>query len=228
MAAWRLATPLTELRAEVDHAFPKRSKRSDGTLGDARHKKTKSRHNISGGDTKRDNVVEAIDLTHDPKNGYDAHAHARRVAANPPACIANIISNRQIWSPGKGWRRYIGINGHTKHAHYDTKNGYESASNYNWSIGVHSVPVKNASALSDLGRVQKDIAIAKRQVLRQGSRGTAVIWLQIGLNKLTGTHLTTDGNFGSTTDQAVRNLQRFVGMPVDGVVGPRTWALLFK
>jgi len=35
-----------------------------------------------------------------------------------------------------------------------------------------------------------------------------------------------DGDFGPSTDQAVKNLQRFLGMVVDGVVGQKTWAVI--
>jgi len=226
MPSWRLATPLAELLAEVNVAYPKRSKRSDGTKGDAAHARTNSRHNVHGGDTVRDNVVEAIDITHDPKGGYDAHAHARRVAANPPRCIDNIISNGWIWSYETGWQLYHGSNKHDRHAHYDIRNGYERASNYNWSIG--KPPPYQPAVQVDLAKLAHEIALAKQQTLRIGSVGNAVVWLQVGLNKLAGANLTEDGKFGPSTDTAVRNLQRFFHMPVDGIVGPRTWAFLLK
>jgi hypothetical protein len=38
--------------------------------------------------------------------------------------------------------------------------------------------------------------------------------------------ITVDGDFGQSTDQAVRNLQKFLGMVVDGVVGPKTWSVI--
>ena len=57
-------------------------------------------------------------------------------------------------------------------------------------------------------------------VLRLGDRGEAVSRLQQALG------LRPDGSFGQLTDQAVREFQRARGLPVDGVVGARTWAVL--
>lgn len=37
-----------------------------------------------------------------------------------------------------------------------------------------------------------------------------------------------DGNFGPKTEQAVRNVQAFLGMAVDGIVGPKTWKVLIE
>jgi hypothetical protein len=38
--------------------------------------------------------------------------------------------------------------------------------------------------------------------------------------------LRVDGVFGPGTESAVRDFQKFAGIPIDGVVGPRTWAAL--
>jgi peptidoglycan hydrolase-like protein with peptidoglycan-binding domain len=40
--------------------------------------------------------------------------------------------------------------------------------------------------------------------------------------------LASDGNFGGRSDAAVRQLQRANGLAADGVVGPLTWAALFR
>tara|TARA_R110000868_G_scaffold172746_1_gene408704 strand:+ start:546 stop:1319 length:774 start_codon:yes stop_codon:yes gene_type:complete len=39
-------------------------------------------------------------------------------------------------------------------------------------------------------------------------------------------NITVDGWFGSQTDKAVRNVQKYFGLTVDGIIGPKTWALL--
>lgn len=37
-----------------------------------------------------------------------------------------------------------------------------------------------------------------------------------------------DGQFGGRTDEAVKNVQRFFGLTVDGICGPKTWDILFN
>lgn len=62
-------------------------------------------------------------------------------------------------------------------------------------------------------------------LIQQGSKGAAVVYLQTVLNKW-GAGLTVDGDFGPKTDTAVRNLQRFWKLSVDGQVGPNTWKVV--
>jgi peptidoglycan hydrolase-like protein with peptidoglycan-binding domain len=64
-------------------------------------------------------------------------------------------------------------------------------------------------------------------VLRRGSTGDAVRRLQRSLvigELLPNTGI--DGSFGPATEQAVRSFQQAVGIDVDGIVGPQTWARL--
>lgn len=65
-----LAPALVQLRAQINAAFPTRSKLSDGWLGDARHQAegdaSVSQHNPNVAD-----VVCAIDVTEDLSVGLD-------------------------------------------------------------------------------------------------------------------------------------------------------------
>lgn len=54
----------------------------------------------------------------------------------------------------------------------------------------------------------------------------ATRYLQGVLRRKAGQPIAVDGDFGPATDGAVRNLQRYLGMVVDGVVGPKTWAVV--
>jgi hypothetical protein len=40
------------------------------------------------------------------------------------------------------------------------------------------------------------------------------------------TQVVADGQFGQQTENAIRNVQAFTGQTVDGIVGPKTWAVL--
>ena len=63
--------------------------------------------------------------------------------------------------------------------------------------------------------------------IRSGLTGADVRRLQrllVELKILTFDHI--DGNFGSTTEAAVRDFQSGNGLAVDGVVGPQTWSKL--
>lgn len=82
-------------------------------MGDASHQARKSDHNLGN----------AIDLTHDPRSGFDAgilaEAFRRQMATTPTGRISYLIFNRQIAGAGKGWlwRPYVGPNPHTSHLH---------------------------------------------------------------------------------------------------------------
>lgn len=61
--------------------------------------------------------------------------------------------------------------------------------------------------------------------LQRGEQGEQVRALQQRL-KDRGIAVEIDGNFGRSTEEAVRELQRTNGLPVDGVVGRKTWEKL--
>jgi len=61
-----------------------RSRASDGIMGDARHQKKKSDHNLGN----------AFDLTHDPKNGVDGAILSRLVLKDKR--VTYVIYNREI------------------------------------------------------------------------------------------------------------------------------------
>jgi len=69
-----------------------------------------------------------------------------------------------------------------------------------------------------------------KPILRQGSKGRAVIELQRGLNKVfpSYSHLSADGDFGQKTKLVVIEFQRRSHLSADGVVGVKTRAALAK
>jgi hypothetical protein len=112
---WRMARSLDKLLAQINAYAPRRSKVSDGGIGDAAHSARTSDHNP---DSR--GIVHARDFTHDPKGGFDAHAFVRRLAKAGDRRVKYLISNRQISNPSISagrWRPYAGVNPHTQHAH---------------------------------------------------------------------------------------------------------------
>ncbi|HMV65207.1 MAG TPA: peptidoglycan-binding protein [Myxococcota bacterium] len=69
------------------------------------------------------------------------------------------------------------------------------------------------------------VTISGDPALREGSRGGQVTALQRRLNELGGS-LVVDGDFGGRTAAAVRAFQQANRLTADGVVGPRTAAVL--
>lgn len=122
--SYREARSLSTLLAEINAAAPRRSKISDGWIGDAAHASRTSDHNpwIKVGGL---GVVRARDFTHDPAGGLDCNRLAAALVpllGKHPALGsgAYIIWNRRIISTDRlreGWRTYTGSNGHTQHLH---------------------------------------------------------------------------------------------------------------
>lgn len=123
---WRTARSLDVLLAEINAAAPKRSKASDGSIGDDKHASRDSDHNpfvkVDG-----EGIVRARDFTHDPQGGLDCNVLAKRLAAliaarSHPALRhgAYVIWNGRIFSYDRrdeGWRPYTGSNPHDHHCH---------------------------------------------------------------------------------------------------------------
>lgn len=74
---WRLAGCLAQLLDDADRFAPRRSRRSDGTIGDRAHQSRHSDHNPDSGGN-----VCGLDLTNDPSGGFDAWQVAQTIARN--------------------------------------------------------------------------------------------------------------------------------------------------
>lgn len=208
---WRLARSLEQLRHQVNVKWPKRSKASDGSIGDASHASRSSDHNPHIDDGAGPNVVSAIDITHDPRGGLDSYVLAESLRASRDDRIKYIISRGRIVSGSDGpqpwvWRTYSGKNPHNHHVHISVKASkahYDSVKPWGAVDGVEDMPDETAPEIP--------------RTLRKGDKGADVAKLQ----RLVG--LTADGDFGQLTDQAVRLIQIKHGLVVDGICGPATW-----
>lgn len=141
--AWRLANSLVKLRDQLNAAYPNRSKISDGTIGDAAHQASASDHNPNAA-----GVVCAMDITHSPQTGLDAHALADSLRVNRHPDLKYIISNRRIagaWS-NWAWQAYNGSNPHSSHIHVSVGRGNDGQSTppyddtNDWAIGGGNSP----------------------------------------------------------------------------------------
>ena len=124
MAA-RITKSLDILRSQVNALAPKRSKASDGWLGDSKHSMRKSDHN-----PEPDGTVDAFDLTHDPRNGVDIQKVCDAIVASRDRRVSYLICNGKIIAGNSGpkpWikRNYTGPNKHTKHLHVSVLDAHQ-------------------------------------------------------------------------------------------------------
>ena len=117
MKPW-LSKSAETLRGQINSAFADRDTRSDGWIGDERHRTTKSDHNPA----LPSGVVRAIDIDRDlggPANNAFYLANQLRKLAKKDKRISYIIFNHKIASRVSlwKWRKYRGSNPHTSHVH---------------------------------------------------------------------------------------------------------------
>jgi hypothetical protein len=139
--SWRVAKSLDKLLAEINARSPKRSKLSDGGIGDAAHASRDSDHNPWVKDGAM-GVVTARDFTDDPTDGFDASNFANwlreRCKSGAERRVKYIISDRRICSGDRdnwAWRTYTGANAHTKHVHVSVlsaKGRYDDDRSWGW------------------------------------------------------------------------------------------------
>ncbi len=213
--SWRLAHALEQLRAQVNQHWPNRSRNSDGSIGDEHHSARTSDHNPDG-----HGVVRAIDITHDPKGGFDSYAFADMLLKRQDPRLKYVISNRRIGSgpagPAPGvWRTYTGVNAHDHHCHISVVADDRGDDVAPWLIDGVAAPAPEAVAAY----------VAPPATLRLGNRGPDVQTLQGRLNAH-GATLRVDGEFGPATLTVLKLFQQGVGLVADGVCGPMTWRAL--
>lgn len=227
MVAWRVARSLDSLLAQFNTACPKRSKASDGSIGDAAHASRTSDHNpwvdIPGESL---NAVTARDYTHDPVDGMDIDRITDELVASRDPRIKYIIANGQIVNGAGGsspwsWKHYGGSNAHRAHFHLSVRSEpryFDDPSPWRLPMFVNQ-PIP--------GTVDPPVMPGDRRLLfltKPPMVGDDVKAVQLRLNRdyPKYSHLEVDRTFGRVTDQVVREFQRRSGLSVDGKVGPAT------
>lgn len=148
--SWRMAKSLDALLAEVNASAPRRSKVSDGGIGDAAHASRTSDHNpwIKVGGV---GVVRARDFTDDPRGGLSARKLADHLASllgvHPALGTGGyVIFNGRIISTSRrneGWRPYTGLNAHKQHVHISVAlKGFDDTTPWNWPEGDDMTPAQ--------------------------------------------------------------------------------------
>lgn len=66
------------------------------------------------------------------------------------------------------------------------------------------------------------------ETIRKGSKNINVGFLQLFLNTYEVNRLKIDCDFGSKTEEAVKNFQLNKGLEVDGIVGVKTWTKIYS
>lgn len=155
-ASWFVVPNLDEAVDQLNKRFPKRDKRSDGSIGDQSHSTNTSSHNPDktgrpewrDGDSK--NEVRARDIDKDLKDpDYSmenvVQLWVKAARASDPAkktglwWVRYIIFNGRIWHRKDGFktRQYTGKNKHTEHAHVtsDFTKSADEARGTDWRLG---------------------------------------------------------------------------------------------
>lgn len=225
---WRIAYSLDKtdgLFAQVNARAPGRATGSDGSIGDAAHQSRSSDHNAWRRGARGEPVVGAIDVTHDPRGGFDSYAFAESLRKYRDPRVKYVISNGKIWNPSVSpeWRTYVGKNPHDHHVHVsvsDSRALFDRKGQ--WMFDTQHPDSQNGQVPGDRP-VQP---VPTDPVLRRGSKypkdqtTSPVHELQRVLG------VVVDGDFGPATERAVKAFQVGRGLAADGVVGPATWRAL--
>jgi peptidoglycan hydrolase-like protein with peptidoglycan-binding domain len=195
-----LASNLKTLRAEIDARWPGRDRRSDGWIGDDKHRPPSDHIPDSKG------VVRAIDVDVD---GIDPHLVVRQAIRHPTTKY--VIYNRTIWSRTRNFQshRYTGSNPHTSHLHVSGLSGQAERDTQPWGVaagGQNHLPGSRVLVYTPGNLMTgQDVAFVQRYI------GPA----RCGPD---------DGRFGPRTAEGVRWYQQMRGMTPTGTVDQQTFA----
>ncbi len=230
---WYLNKFLTTWRAAVSEEYPKRSRRSDGTLGDARHAASVSEHNPD-----RDGSVDAWDMDVNLLGSKDSDGNAAEDEAIE-ALKAEFqkqkgaqlwIHNGQIANKDLGhWRRrpYHGRNAHQHHVHWQSDPDYEKRAftgELDDDIVVSAINEKSRLAVPS--KIPAWPAGSKPSYAATSGYALTVLKAQNRL-KERGWRITRDGLYGPATARIVRLFQREKKLKADAILGPVTWRALW-
>lgn len=210
-------------------------------IGDAAHKLQYSDHNEDdtpgslAEQSDADDIPEhrAIDqmlsgqFTKDEADAIVARALADKEAL---ARLHYIIWNHHIWRANGGWAQedYVGDNPHTDHVHWSgLASDDENTASWGFVMSVGDPSPAPAPAPAPV------------HLVKLGDKGVEVAHIQsffrfvfpayrYTVRYRIGVLISVDGDFGPQTEAWVKEFQRRTQLVDDGVVGPRTFAMLRK
>jgi len=97
---------------------------------------------------------------------------------------------------------------------------------YSWPLPAVQPPTTTPPPVeppTSSGVVRVD---AYRKEVRQGSSGKMAKMCQQQINLIAAQNVVEDGNFGPQSVAALKNVQTVLGVPADGICGPKTWQAL--
>lgn len=204
-----LAPSLVALRDEVNAAFPKRDKTSDGWIGDTSHSARPSDHNPDWSDG---GVVRAIDIDIDDSDPTRDLRTELLNALLGDERVYYVISNGIIYSRTYGWaaHKYTGSNDHSHHVHVSIRSDVEFAetSTADWldknKRRTRPLPV-------DLSQVREQFLTA-REHPRKVEKNASVRRVQCVLRARYDKSLETDGFAGAATLRAYALHEKSIGI----------------
>jgi peptidoglycan hydrolase-like protein with peptidoglycan-binding domain len=208
-------------RAEINQRWPRRDKRSDGWIGDRRHRaESHSDHNPNGR-----GVVDALDIDVD---GIDVPFVIACLIRHPATHY--VIFNRVIYSRERGFKgaRYTGSDPHTNHIHWSCLQTVAAENNLRpWGIttGFIPVPVVHPTPAPTSAGWVAHLAAAL-PVLRTSPARTMMNRRLQTLLVVAGNTVAVDATFGPRTGTALQHFQLAHHLTANGVCAAGTWGQL--
>lgn len=167
--SWYMAKSLDVLLGQLNAKAPKRSKVSDGGIGDAAHSARLSDHNPTAS-----GQVCARDFTNDPAGGLPGQWLADTLVASRDPRIKYVIFNHRIIDSRAGnnpwkWMPYSGTNAHEHHVHVSVFAGALGDNTAPWNLGAGT----NGGGGSAPGRTNTE------DLMAQGAKGTGQISIPV-------------------------------------------------
>lgn len=237
--AWQVVPSLLEVKEQLDKRFPKRDKKSDGTIGNLAHQNSPSSHNPDktgkpehrDGDSKDEVRARDIDKDLNATDGVVmedvVQLWVKLARAGVLWWIRYIIYNGRIWHTSDGFktRTYTGSNKHTEHVHVTTDftQKADEVTGTNWHLNDLKKPTPPKPKPPTTN------------VVKKGANGQVVTHIQhffrrvfpayrLSVSVKRGQVITVDGDFGAQTEAWVKEFQKRSGLKSDGIVGPKTLA----